>query len=269
MSAYVDLCSDVFQIPHAFQQILSGEMTPTLGMSLAAFKVMAAKWKKHCDAHPEFADVIDAGLDKLDEYYNYAQDVPANTIAMGKTARKLFLCNMLTNNVTVLNPAAKLNWLCTNAPSQVEDVRQVVLTVVCQTIQCSYSCHYAHHYHSLHCTIDHRQVVPAILSQVAHKLVACGHMIFLALACQLLMTSQALKMSLTATLLNHWYIAVLYIIGRYVIKQWSLEKVLKKIPYPRRTKPAIQPSSILQWTSFQSKAQLCHARGSFRLPKRP
>ena len=35
-------------------------------------------------------------------------------------------------------------------------------------------------------------------------------------------------MSLTATLLNHWYIAVLYIIGRYVIKQWSLEKVLKK-----------------------------------------
>ena len=131
VSAYVDLCSDVFQIPHVFQQILSGEKTSTLGMSLAAFEVMAAKWKKHRDAHPEFADVIDAGLDKLDEYYNYAQDVLVNTIAMGKTARKLFLHNMLTNNVTVLNPAAKLNWLCTNAPSQVEDVRQVVLTAVC------------------------------------------------------------------------------------------------------------------------------------------
>ena len=158
-------------------------------MSLAAFEAMAAKWKKHCDAHPEFADVIDAGLDKLDEYYNYAQDVLVNTIAMGKTARKLFLRNMLTDNVTVLNPATKLNWLCMNAPSQVEDARQVVLTVVCRTIQCSYSHHYAHHYHSSHCTIDHRQVVPAILGQVAHKLVACGHTIFLALACQLLMTS--------------------------------------------------------------------------------
>ena len=197
-------------------------------MSLAAFEAMAAKWKKHCDAHPEFADVIDARLDKLDEYYNYAQDVPVNTIAMGKTARKLFLCNMLTDNVTVLNPATKLNWLRMNAPSQVEDTRQVVLTVVCRTIQCSYSHHYAHHYHSSHCTIDHRQVVPAILGQVAHKLVAYGHTIFLALACQLLMTSWALKMSLTTTLLNCWYIAVLYIIGRYVIKQWSLKKALKK-----------------------------------------
>ena len=90
-SACVDFCSDIFQIPHAFQQILFGEKTPTLGMSLAAFEVMAAKWKQHHDANPEFADVIDAGLDKLDEYYNYAQDVPANTIAMGKTGMKPFL----------------------------------------------------------------------------------------------------------------------------------------------------------------------------------
>ena len=59
-------------------------------MSLAAFEAMAAKWKQHRDANPMFADVIDAGLDKLDEYYNYAQDVPANTIAMGKTGMKLF-----------------------------------------------------------------------------------------------------------------------------------------------------------------------------------
>ena len=78
---------------------MSGEKTPTLGISLLAFEVMAAKWKEHHDANPKFADVIDAGLDKLDEYYNHAQEVLANTITMGKTGMNLSLCNMLTDNV--------------------------------------------------------------------------------------------------------------------------------------------------------------------------
>lgn len=53
-------------------------------MALPAFEAMAEKWKRHQDANPEFANVIDAGLDKLDEYFQYAQEVPANTLAMGK-----------------------------------------------------------------------------------------------------------------------------------------------------------------------------------------
>ena len=73
-----------------FNNFLSREKTPTLGISLVAFEAMAARWKQHCDENPEFADVIDAGLDKLDEYYNYAQEVPANTIAMGKSGMKSF-----------------------------------------------------------------------------------------------------------------------------------------------------------------------------------
>lgn len=60
-------------------------------MALPAFEAMATKWKQHRDANPEFADVIDTGLDKLDEYFMYAQQVPANTIAMGNT-----LCDPLS-----------------------------------------------------------------------------------------------------------------------------------------------------------------------------
>ena len=89
-SACVRLCSDSLQIPHAFQQFLSGEKTPTLGISLVAFEAMAARWKQHRDKNPKFAHVIDAGLDKLDEYYNYAQEVPTNTIAMGKSGMTSF-----------------------------------------------------------------------------------------------------------------------------------------------------------------------------------
>ena len=174
---------------------------------------------------------------------------------------------MLTNNAAVLNPAAKLTWFCKNAPNKVKAARRVVLRVVCQTIQCLYSHHYAHHYHSLHRTINHKEVAPTILSQGAHKLATCGHMIFLVLARQLSMKSRVLKMSLTAILLNRRYSAMFYIIGRYVIKECSVAKALKQ--YFRKTKSAIQHSSVSQWTFFQSKAQLCHVRGSFRLPKRP
>lgn len=58
-------------------------------MALPAFEAMAERWKQHQEAKPEFADIIGAGLDKLDKYFQYAQEVPANTIAMGK-----FMCSL-------------------------------------------------------------------------------------------------------------------------------------------------------------------------------
>lgn len=73
------------QIPHAFQQILSGEKTPTLGVALPAFEAMAMKWKQHQDANPKFTNVIDTRLEKLDEYFMYTQQVPANIIVVGNT----------------------------------------------------------------------------------------------------------------------------------------------------------------------------------------
>ena len=59
-------------------------------MALPTFEAMVAKWKQHQDENPEFTNMIDAGLDKVDEYFMYAQQVPANIFAMGNT-----LCGLL------------------------------------------------------------------------------------------------------------------------------------------------------------------------------
>ncbi|KAJ7809484.1 hypothetical protein B0H14DRAFT_3481457 [Mycena olivaceomarginata] len=40
-------------IPHAFQQILSAEKTPTLGYALPAFEAMASKWEQLKNDRPE------------------------------------------------------------------------------------------------------------------------------------------------------------------------------------------------------------------------
>lgn len=49
-------------------------------------------WREMKDKYPEYSDVIDAGLDKLEDYWNRVEDVPAYTLAM------------------LVNPSVKLNW---------------------------------------------------------------------------------------------------------------------------------------------------------------
>ncbi|KAJ7064003.1 hypothetical protein C8F01DRAFT_958642, partial [Mycena amicta] len=73
---------DVLAIPHAFQQRLSAEKTPTLAYALPAFEGMVNAWEKQKVAHPELAHIIDQGLNKLDTYQEHVQKVPAYTLAM-------------------------------------------------------------------------------------------------------------------------------------------------------------------------------------------
>jgi hypothetical protein len=72
------------QIPHAFQQKLSAEKTPTLGKALLCFEGMARSWEKLKSKQPTYALVIDEGLDKLETYRIRAEIVPAYTLAMSK-----------------------------------------------------------------------------------------------------------------------------------------------------------------------------------------
>lgn len=71
-------------MPHAFQQRLSAEATPTLCEALPAFESMKRVWTTQKDEMPEVASIIDAGLDKLEEYRERADLVPAFVLAMGK-----------------------------------------------------------------------------------------------------------------------------------------------------------------------------------------
>ncbi|KAK6981437.1 hypothetical protein R3P38DRAFT_3463793 [Favolaschia claudopus] len=58
----------ILSVPHAFQQRLSAETTLTLAHALPAFEAMISQWEKQQTRHPETADIVQQGIDKLDDY---------------------------------------------------------------------------------------------------------------------------------------------------------------------------------------------------------
>jgi hypothetical protein len=70
------------QKPHAFQQKLSAEATPTLQDALPSFEKLVQSWKKHQHRHPETAHIVAAGLDKIEGYSARASVVDAYMLAM-------------------------------------------------------------------------------------------------------------------------------------------------------------------------------------------
>ena len=69
-------------MPHAFQQRLSFEKTPTLSYTLPSFHAVIRRWKQLQRERPETVSIIQPGLDKLDDYVNRILDIPAYTLAM-------------------------------------------------------------------------------------------------------------------------------------------------------------------------------------------
>ncbi|KAJ7708100.1 hypothetical protein B0H17DRAFT_917296, partial [Mycena rosella] len=69
-------------VPHVFQQKLSAEKTPTLEEALPAFEVMIKAWEKQQEKHPETSNIIQKGINKLSNYQERIEDVPAYTLAM-------------------------------------------------------------------------------------------------------------------------------------------------------------------------------------------
>jgi len=72
----------LLKVPHAFQQQLSSEKTPTLCNAFPAFEGMKRVWKEHQVEHPETSDIVQDGLDKLEDYRDRADHVPAYVLAM-------------------------------------------------------------------------------------------------------------------------------------------------------------------------------------------
>ncbi|KAJ7021762.1 hypothetical protein B0H16DRAFT_1330400, partial [Mycena metata] len=86
----------ILSVPHAFQQRLSAEKTPTLGDALPAFEAMIKAWEKQQVSHPETAHVVQEGIDKLESYRDRVQDVPAYILSMREfIILFLFLFNCL------------------------------------------------------------------------------------------------------------------------------------------------------------------------------
>jgi hypothetical protein len=69
------LLTAIFQVPHAFQEILTGENTPTLCCSIPAFKSFIRVWKELLAENPGWDNLIEPGLSKLEEYESRLTDV--------------------------------------------------------------------------------------------------------------------------------------------------------------------------------------------------
>lgn len=73
-----------FKIPHAFQQMLSHEKVPTLCLMLPAFEALKLKWKEFIEDHESFACIVTKGLEKLEDYEERIDFIPAYILAMGR-----------------------------------------------------------------------------------------------------------------------------------------------------------------------------------------
>ncbi|KAG1896125.1 uncharacterized protein F5891DRAFT_959093, partial [Suillus fuscotomentosus] len=89
----LDVFKDILSVPHAFQQKLSSEKTPTLCDSIPSFEAMSRVWQQQADKYPDRAAVIQPGLDKLEAYRARISCVPAYVLAMGESL-KIFRCEV-------------------------------------------------------------------------------------------------------------------------------------------------------------------------------
>lgn len=123
------------QIPHAFQQKLSAEKTPTLGNALPCFEAMARSWEALKSKQSKYASIISEGLDKLETYRLYTEEVPAYTLAMSTCSLYshspamliyLFICLF-----QVINPALKLDWYEEHYPKKMARAKAIFINAVC------------------------------------------------------------------------------------------------------------------------------------------
>ncbi|KAI0042416.1 hypothetical protein FA95DRAFT_1500126, partial [Auriscalpium vulgare] len=73
----------ILEVPHAFQQRLSHEKTPTLANALPAFEAMISVWSEQMHETPVLAGIITKGITKLMGYRERVDAVPAYTLAIG------------------------------------------------------------------------------------------------------------------------------------------------------------------------------------------
>ncbi|KAJ2921800.1 hypothetical protein H1R20_g15297, partial [Candolleomyces eurysporus] len=73
---------EILRVPHAFQQKLSHEKIPTLYQALPHFHRMVGAWKRKKEEMPQYRNIINVGISKLEDYLDNIKDVPAYTLAI-------------------------------------------------------------------------------------------------------------------------------------------------------------------------------------------
>ncbi|KAF5342769.1 hypothetical protein D9758_017026 [Tetrapyrgos nigripes] len=101
--------AEILQVPHSFQERLSGEKTLNLSFALPGYNAMITKWENMKDTLPQYASVIDAGIAKLHKYRDRVDESDAYTLAM------------------IINPSIKLGWFKRFAPHCLDDARELFI----------------------------------------------------------------------------------------------------------------------------------------------
>ncbi|KAL4254558.1 Zinc finger BED domain-containing [Pleurotus pulmonarius] len=99
----------ILSVPHAFQQKLSAEKTPTLCDTIPCYEAMSKKWESLQAELPALSTVIQQGLDKLEVYRDRAEVTPAYVLAL------------------FLNPNIKLKWHMAHQPDKVAAARELLI----------------------------------------------------------------------------------------------------------------------------------------------
>ncbi|OJA18622.1 hypothetical protein AZE42_01758 [Rhizopogon vesiculosus] len=92
----LDVLRDIHQIievPHAAQEFLAAERTPTLSMTLPSYELLENKWSKLKQTIWGLSHYIGFGLDKLTEYIHEGRKTRIYALTM------------------IINPSIKLEWM--------------------------------------------------------------------------------------------------------------------------------------------------------------
>ncbi|KAK0184545.1 hypothetical protein F5146DRAFT_938653, partial [Armillaria mellea] len=84
----LDIIHQILAVPHAFQQKLSVDKTPTLSLAIPSFRRMIQLWEDLEIKFPNTSPAVQDGINKLKTYQDRTEVVPAYTLA---TSRLIWL----------------------------------------------------------------------------------------------------------------------------------------------------------------------------------
>ena len=109
--------------------MLSAEKTPTLYGTLPAFQRLIYKLQDlQANEDLEFYDIIQNGIQKLEEYQQETESVPAYKLAISKLSY-LYIGVFLIFNL-VLNPQWKLQWFIGQGLHSADQAKMALLEAV-------------------------------------------------------------------------------------------------------------------------------------------
>ncbi|ESK85323.1 transposase [Moniliophthora roreri MCA 2997] len=99
----IEVCEVILKVPHAFQHFLSTNGTPCLAYTISAFHAIIDRWIRLQEEYPDFVDIIQQGINKLEELFLLAVTTDSDSVA-------------------VIHPNIKLDWIEQNCRYHKADI---------------------------------------------------------------------------------------------------------------------------------------------------